>query len=861
MPRSPESYTDPTTRTAEFTSELASQLVSSNSLHSGASPSVSDSQHTNPASPLTCACPPSSDEHHPTEPSQNGQQRVTVESAHYQPFTASGKPRERVSLACAQCRHRKIRCDGTKPECNNCTRRTRPCPTPCFYDEAPRRRGKDRTPGSRKLAPFIPKKTRTTRSRLEEETKRKKAMKLAETPANTAPCCNEFASPDAGPSTSTHVCCGSTAAPVDSFDLMNALLLQPSDLVPANLCLSQLVGELEADEAQLPQITPVPSLQFIRETWWDSLLALYAASLDKTGLIQRGITADIRNGATDRIKGDFRLLFRVSLLWYSFFNVPQFISSLFDQTSRQEVQPGLVLAALALSTLLQSSELEFGSKGMDMALRLVDQAYAAFYASLNCGWVDVGLAKAAYLLTAFELQAHPKARRPHRTREAMGLLDSLIRYLALTTLDIDDSHTTIFLPHAVPTVRREVPLLHTETPEPHPLQVAMAVLPFADEDDDAPSPNSSAVLSTSLASTSSSAQNDPTVRDRCGCQAYSLGEHYPRVRQLAPQFAQMPMWPAHASAAELRKEECRRLVWASVVLVTALGVTKVMAMTGEGWELPQLWIQDAANYALLFPGESLAEHTGPSTSLATSKDSVWALYMRALFLWNGCLRMQRDAHTTMTMGATECTMYSMRAYAEMDAIEAALARHTCITETGFFVKICEVFFNTRICISQVLHGIAPDMPLAIPHWLDYRDKAEQWSASAPHHTIHHPHTHQNGMTVHHQLHVANYFTQCLRTPRTKVVNHARRNFLVAWFLTQIVQGLALWEKDHTLHVALDVACAFAPCAEYYLRLWPAQCQMRAFERLYARLLPACDAAGVEPPARIVPLGNLARGLI
>lgn len=101
--------------------------------------------------------------------------------------------------------------------------------------------------------------------------------------------------------------------------------------------------------------------------------------------------------------------------------------------------------------------------------------------------------------------------------------------------------------------------------------------------------------------------------------------------------------------------------------------------------------------------------------------------------------------------------------------------------------------------------------------------------------------------VKNQLHIANYFTECLRTPRATVTNHARRNFLVAWFLAQIVQcvlhlashgrsryahasrrrrGLTLWETDHTMTVALDVARTFAPCAEYYLRLWPAPCKSR-----------------------------------
>lgn len=45
-------------------------------------------------------------------------------------------------------RTRKIRCDGTKPTCHNCTRRAGPS-DPCVYDAAPKRRGPDKTPGAR----------------------------------------------------------------------------------------------------------------------------------------------------------------------------------------------------------------------------------------------------------------------------------------------------------------------------------------------------------------------------------------------------------------------------------------------------------------------------------------------------------------------------------------------------------------------------------------------------------------------------------------------------------------------------------------------------------------------------------------
>lgn len=143
-------------------------------------------------------------------------------------------------------------------------------------------------------------------------------------------------------------------------------------------------------------MSATPSIQFVRETWWDSLLNLYASSPD-ISTVRRPMSADVRNSLSERIKLDVRLLLRISLLWLSFIDVPRFMTSLFNPVTRQTIQPSFVLAMLALSTLLQSSELELGTRGMNRALLLADQAYSAFHASLNSGWIDVGLAHAAYV--------------------------------------------------------------------------------------------------------------------------------------------------------------------------------------------------------------------------------------------------------------------------------------------------------------------------------------------------------------------------------------------------------------------------------------------------------------------------------
>ena len=50
-----------------------------------------------------------------------------------------------TSPSSSNSRSRKIRCDGAKPTCHNCTRRA----SDCKYDAVPRRRGPDKKPGAR----------------------------------------------------------------------------------------------------------------------------------------------------------------------------------------------------------------------------------------------------------------------------------------------------------------------------------------------------------------------------------------------------------------------------------------------------------------------------------------------------------------------------------------------------------------------------------------------------------------------------------------------------------------------------------------------------------------------------------------
>jgi hypothetical protein len=141
-------------------------------------------------------------------------------------------------------------------------------------------------------------------------------------------------------------------------------------------------------------IVAEPSLDFTRKTWLDSLLTVYSLSSTLDSL---ALTNTQRENAASQITSDLRFLFRASNYWFSFFHVPRFFRTFFDPSSRDRMQPSLVLAACALATFWQSSEIGRGKPGRDLALRLRDQAECSLQGSLNAGWIDEALAQAAWV--------------------------------------------------------------------------------------------------------------------------------------------------------------------------------------------------------------------------------------------------------------------------------------------------------------------------------------------------------------------------------------------------------------------------------------------------------------------------------
>ncbi|KAI0372180.1 hypothetical protein BV20DRAFT_940530 [Pilatotrama ljubarskyi] len=786
-------------------------------------------------------------------------EKPRLELAPDQPLTTQGKPRTRVYVACVQCRGRKIRCDGAKPVCHNCSRRAEN-PQLCSYDTAPKRRGPDRVPGARQRSNSGPGEKPRRRRRPPPIDATGQAFESSQS-ASTSPVDYKSASfsptahsfmPDAGVSqhegltiiqevgagqynrhrqdlppasggigshyAQSHdrtILSGGTlhshvAAAYEAIPLGSPLSDVPVPVgyavgvpVPYEHPLGQVGGDegeyeyIEKEVERKEVIAADPGLEFTRETWWDALLALYASEGDfgvPAHEIALNMPPGVREVTTQSITADLRAIFRASPYWLNFINLPRFFGTLLDPRARHRIQPSLILSALALATFFRSHEGELGARGRHRALKLRDQAQAALEASLSSRWIDHSLVQAAWLIAFFEICAHP-LHSTARVRSSMGMLDSLLRAMGLLLIDAEDPRASVFIT-GVPAVTNALA---------RPLR-------------------------------------QPSVQDvlnaPCSCMSFTLGHTWPMVREFAPLWDMTPTWQSQWTESEIRKEECRRLVWSSVMLTA--GHSSYTAANPE-MEVQQLFLMDPRNYALLFPGESLTYADGPGDLSAIpppDKDSVWALYIRAMLMWNSCIRMRADT----TLPDAEKAAFAVAAWREIDAIEEALKRHTCRIERSFLFQGRELLFNSRMCIAYEFQRCLPQ-PTAHANLLFYRRKADEWLST-----------------------LASLGKRVLNAGLPSVTglpaaSLAKRPFLLFWFMSQIERALTLWSYDQSLTLALDVAKALSRPVEYLMGLWPCPEQRRRWDDLHRKLVNSCCAAGVPltssaspsaPPIQEVP---------
>ncbi|KAG9102780.1 hypothetical protein FRC06_001144 [Ceratobasidium sp. 370] len=408
-----------------------------------------------------------------------------------------------------------------------------------------------------------------------------------------------------------------------------------------------------------------PSVAFARKTWWDNLLEMYAPT---------------RAEAAQKVTFDLKYLFKSTNYWLSFLNVNLFMTNYNHRERRESIQPSLILAALAYSTFTQSSEIEKGSAGRTRAMELRNYAQSALEASLNSQRLDPTLAQAAWLLALFEVSAHPE-HSTTRSRSALIFLDNIIRLLGLTVLDVMDPSVKVFSPDQVPR------------------------LPLSPKND-------SLIPSVQYPLTAHSASTVPAT---CACHALSIACTTTHA-QMTPFWISSPGWDPTWTEAEIRREESRRLVWSSLTL--AAGFTAHDAAFAR--DPAELHLVHASNYALCFPAEVMMR--GIPNSVHSPQESVWALYIRAMLLWNSCLSLRKVADR---MTDTERAEFAVNVWLETNTIEEALNRHTCAFERNSLFQGREYLFNTRMFISWEFRRYIPSPDTEV-HQQFHRRKAEEW---------------------------------------------------------------------------------------------------------------------------------------
>ena len=66
--------------------------------------------------------------------------------------------------------------------------------------------------------------------------------------------------------------------------------------------------------------------------------------------------------------------------------------------------------------------------------------------------------------------------------------------------------------------------------------------------------------------------------------------------------------------------------------------------------------------------------------------------MRAMLLWNSCIRMRADGGSPRLADA-EKAQFALKAWTEIDAIEGLLGRHSCGVERAFLFQGREMLFK------------------------------------------------------------------------------------------------------------------------------------------------------------------------
>jgi len=193
----------------------------------------------------------------------------------------------------------------------------------------------------------------------------------------------------------------------------------------------------------------------------------------------------------------------------------------------------------------------------------------------------------------YETQPHPSQSLLF-SRSSIRLLDSLIRALGLTMLDAGKPNANTFDVDAMPHQRvsqrgyhQSFSSSHTEISYPPKIATVSSL---------ATQQNSP----TTIVNIATDRQVPIAVSRRvqekggCNCNSLLLSQNSPKSQVITPLWGFTPDWTPEWSEAEIEKEEARRLVWASLILVA--GHTNHAVSHGiNRREALELWLTRAEN--------------------------------------------------------------------------------------------------------------------------------------------------------------------------------------------------------------------------------------------------------------------------
>jgi hypothetical protein len=174
------------------------------------------------------------------------------------------------------------------------------------------------------------------------------------------------------------------------------------------------------------------------------------------------------------------------------------------------------------------------------------------------------------MLSFFEVCAHP-LHQLTRVHSSLNILDSIIRSLSITYLDANDPTASTFARNAVPVVEvSSEPYFSASRCYPSPVSI---------------SPVQQYVQQQQFAV-------DATVRgSSCHCDSLSLGFQWPEAQTQVPSWAATPMWNREWTEGEIKKEECRRLCWSTLILVSG----QTAYADAVNWKHPNLFMVEPSN--------------------------------------------------------------------------------------------------------------------------------------------------------------------------------------------------------------------------------------------------------------------------